>query len=255
MKVVFVKRLDISTHERYLLETPVDIKAGELLLVDSGTKVAAVSPSMEISDNSTTDFAKYHGTILPLSKVVGRYREILERFDKPKEDKPNRKFKVGDRVRIRQWDDMAKEFGIDWDGDISMPPPTFTKDMKYLCGRTATVTEISALDVKLDFDDKSDINYWYYTIYMLESIEDNPEVREVNRIAKTGEYIKIINAYPLYGDQYKNGDIFKVACVVHDNIDIFVDGIGFIFKDEYVVLEGYTDEMYQEYLKSKGEVE
>lgn len=29
-------------------------------------------------------------------------------------------FKVGDRVRIRQWEDMEKEFGTDLFGDIVM---------------------------------------------------------------------------------------------------------------------------------------
>lgn len=27
-------------------------------------------------------------------------------------------FKVGDKVRIRSWEDMEKEFGVDSDGDI-----------------------------------------------------------------------------------------------------------------------------------------
>lgn len=52
-------------------------------------------------------------------------------------------FKVGDRVRIRQWDDMEREFGLDSDGDIDCRP-YFTQLMRDdgLCGRTATIIDI-----------------------------------------------------------------------------------------------------------------
>lgn len=49
------------------------------------------------------------------------------------------KIKVGDRVRIREWDDMAKEFGIDEDGDIKTEC-FFTKDMKKHCGEIVTIS-------------------------------------------------------------------------------------------------------------------
>lgn len=45
---------------------------------------------------------------------------------------------VGDRVRIREWDDMAKEFGIDEDGDIKTQY-FFMKDMKKYCGKVVGV--------------------------------------------------------------------------------------------------------------------
>lgn len=82
------------------------------------------------------------------------------------------KFKVGDRVRIRQWADMEKEFGLDKDGDI-MPPCIFTKVMKHLCGRVATVTSVGTPFVGyvgLKFDDESGRIAWTYTFDMLEPI-------------------------------------------------------------------------------------
>ena len=63
-------------------------------------------------------------------------------------------------------------------------------------------------------------------------------VKEVKRLAKVGEYIKIINAYTA-GGRYENGSILKVTFVTSGrsvfckDIDICVD------NDEYVVLEGY----------------
>lgn len=48
------------------------------------------------------------------------------------------KFKVGDKVRVRQWADMEKEFGLDYNGDINKRP-YFTKAMKEYCGQILTI--------------------------------------------------------------------------------------------------------------------
>lgn len=65
-----------------------------------------------------------------------------------------REFKVGDRVRIKDWDDMVREFGEpDSDGDIEITIPCefgnitrtcttwFLEEMRRYCGRVATVDE------------------------------------------------------------------------------------------------------------------
>lgn len=80
------------------------------------------------------------------------------------------KYKVGDRVRIREWEDMEEEFGLDSDGDIC-GSPFFVQQMKHLCGRTATVKEL--LDrgrVDLSFDCKDGAETWTYGTYMIEPI-------------------------------------------------------------------------------------
>lgn len=57
----------------------------------------------------------------------------------------NMKYKVGDIVTIRQWDAMAREFGIGEDGAIKKDDGyIFLKEMKYLCG--AQVDIINVLD-------------------------------------------------------------------------------------------------------------
>ena len=50
------------------------------------------------------------------------------------------KYKVGDKVKVRKWDDMASEFGVDDDGDIKTPV-YFIKDMEQFCGRIVTIKE------------------------------------------------------------------------------------------------------------------
>lgn len=72
--------------------------------------------------------------------------------------------------------------------------------------------------------------------------EKRPEVREVKRWAKPGEYIKFSS---VHGDceRYKNGDILKVESVIEvcgeDGFtQIACCGV-IATPDEYVVLEGY----------------
>ena len=75
---------------------------------------------------------------------------------------------VGQRVRIRDWDDMEKEFGSDGLGDIRCPA-TFTKHMKYLCGKTATITGKGGDRVSLEFDEPQ-IRNWSYSPAMIEPL-------------------------------------------------------------------------------------
>lgn len=48
-------------------------------------------------------------------------------------------FSVGDRVRIRDWDDMASEFGVDEDGEIPCKY-IFAQSMRDFCGQEYTIS-------------------------------------------------------------------------------------------------------------------
>ena len=52
-------------------------------------------------------------------------------------------YKVGDRVRIKTWERLRKEYGLDIDGDIKINP-CFTKGMKQYCGNVLTIDYINA---------------------------------------------------------------------------------------------------------------
>lgn len=60
------------------------------------------------------------------------------------------RFKVGDKVRVREWDDMEKEFGINADGDIETTSLPFYREMKMYCGSTLTVCEVGGNFYKTD---------------------------------------------------------------------------------------------------------
>lgn len=52
------------------------------------------------------------------------------------------RFKVGDKVRVREWDDMEKEFGLDDYGHIKCMS-SFTREMKRFCGKVLTIEKVS----------------------------------------------------------------------------------------------------------------
>lgn len=62
-------------------------------------------------------------------------------------------YKVGDKVRIREWDEMEKEFGLDSDGDI-ICEGYFMRAMKKFCGKIFTVEKV------------------YKTYYVLKGVEN-----------------------------------------------------------------------------------
>lgn len=52
-------------------------------------------------------------------------------------------FHVGDIVRVRQWDDMAEEFGVrGHNNDVVNVPYAFTDLMKGYCGREFEIADI-----------------------------------------------------------------------------------------------------------------
>ena len=95
----------------------------------------------------------------------------------------------GGTYRIREWDDMAKEFALDSDGDIVMPSGIyFVKDMKYLCGTKVTIAE------KIRFPSVSLHNNrdWGFSSYMLEPIFTEPVDDVVDNTINLNEFFRNI---------------------------------------------------------------
>ena len=90
-----------------------------------------------------------------------------------------REFKVGDKAKIRQWDDMKEEFGLDGTGDINCRC-CFTRGMTELCGEAVVITKIDDDEefgelVELKFDNESelsDTDWWQFSTDMIEMVEE-----------------------------------------------------------------------------------
>lgn len=82
---------------------------------------------------------------------------------------------IGDVLRIRQWDDMVDEFGLNSYGYIECRG-VFVAHMKYLCGKQFTVSSVEYGDYHSD--ERVELNsqgrmMWRITADMLEPIEED----------------------------------------------------------------------------------
>lgn len=82
------------------------------------------------------------------------------------------KYKVGDKVRVRQWDDMVKEFGFfdDLKKDIYIPGCTFVNNMKKFCGRVVTISSSTISCGNDIYTIKEDDQVWYWADEMFENV-------------------------------------------------------------------------------------
>jgi len=88
--------------------------------------------------------------------------------EQPKEVKM--KYKVGDRVEIKSWEEMKKEYGVDECGDIAVSKSSFTSNMRKYCGKIMTIARVNVGDYG---------RYWYYNMR-----EDNEEWFWNNKMIK-----------------------------------------------------------------------
>lgn len=82
-----------------------------------------------------------------------------------------KKFKPGDIVCIRAWDDMEEKFGVDEYGRIRTIA-YFVPPMRYLCEEFATITKMyDDSTVELDFcNDEYNDEGWEFSVDMLEMV-------------------------------------------------------------------------------------
>lgn len=108
-------------------------KDNEVTALDKSTGKKAIARC-----NPADEFDFHIGAKLAFSRLMGEPEEKPQ--DKPKTVKCDR-YEVGDKVLIRDWDDMVKEFGLDSDGGINCKP-CFVTNMKRLCNKIITVFKV-----------------------------------------------------------------------------------------------------------------
>lgn len=78
-------------------------------------------------------------------------------------------------MRVRQWEDMAKEFGVDEFGDINTKTGTyFLTKMKEFCGGVYEIYSVLGKSYWLKDGDES--IEWYFTDDMLEDVDFSPSL-------------------------------------------------------------------------------
>ena len=112
------------------------------------------------------------GTALAVARAYGDKETEAKLLAEPaKEVKEKPKFKVGELVRIGQWDDMVKEFGTRDTGSVNCKCG-FTDDMKPLCGKYAEIKDLRVDDIVfLHFFNCEEETCWSYSTDMIEKVD------------------------------------------------------------------------------------
>ena len=113
------------------------------------------------------------GTALAVARAYGDKETEAKLLEEPREPvKEEPKFKVGELVRIRQWDDMVKEFGTTASGSVNCKC-YFTVAMKPLCGKYAEIKDLRVDDIVFLRFFKCDglSTCWSYSTDMIEKVE------------------------------------------------------------------------------------
>ena len=137
-----------------------------IVILDDGRKgIAKCSPADK--------FNLAFGTALAVARAYGDKEteaKLLAEPSEPVKEKP--KFKVGELVRIRQWDDMEKEFGTRSTGSVNCRC-LFTKGMKHLCGKYAEIKDLRVDGIVFlrFFNCEKVDKCWSYSTDMIEKVE------------------------------------------------------------------------------------
>lgn len=79
------------------------------------------------------------------------------------------RYKVGDKVKVKTWDKMVREFGLDSDVDINCKH-LFVKPMDCWCGEEMTIKKV------IEYDDRyymeEDLAAWDWSDDMLDGINN-----------------------------------------------------------------------------------
>lgn len=163
----------------------------------------------------------------------------------PQKEEPNDAdgFAVGQKVRIRQWDDMAERYGcINSIYGVRVVPSIackflFTSYMKYLCGKEAVVMKklpcLSTEQYILKFSDEklTDTNRWTFSADMLEAVEDE-EKEGADEMIDASDYknafrvaCELLNGDVLFGidsDRIFEEVMKKEGCVGSDSYERYI---------------------------------
>lgn len=117
-------------------------------------------------------------------------------------------YKIGDEIRIREWNDMEKEYGLRSTTAINCKY-TFTDAMKHLCGKKAKIISFRGKSVDLKFIDESGRIDFYFSMDMIEPIPSEVPQTPVNRNRSRlyhsfGDDMYRCFTYDDFGDSYRN---------------------------------------------------
>lgn len=111
--------------------------------------------------------------------------------------------KPGDKVKLRTWEDMEKQYGLDRDRDINTPLYSVVRSMKKHCGTIVTVKRIGSECFAIT----NDVHKYSWGFETIEQVYPKEEKMEFTKdMLKSGEHVV----------EYRNGDkrLYLNSCFV-----------------------------------------
>ncbi len=194
-----------------------------IVIYSDGNKVTALDKSTGKKAiarcNPADEFDFRIGAKLAFSRLIG---EPENQQVKPKVVKCDR-YEVGDKVLIRDWDDMKEEFGLDSDGEIRCTP-CFSTKMKKLCNKIITV-----FNVDKDGDYYIEGESWAFSRCMIAG----KVVEEFKPWLKDGD-----TNYGTIGEETPFKDAIGRALRIGDTVEIYDSGNKLYGEDVVVSRKG-----------------
>lgn len=119
--------------------------------------------------------------------------------------------KPGDKVKIRTWEDMEKQYGLDRDRDINTPLYSVVRSMKKYCRTIVTVKRIGSECFAIT----NDVHKYSWGFETIEQVYPKEEKMEFTKdMLKNGEHVV----------EFRNGDrkLYRDGCFVGPNSGTFV---------------------------------
>lgn len=143
----------------------------------------------------------------PEKQVIWRSREMNKFYIEKEEDKKV-KIKEGDYVRVRGWENMLQDFGLNEDGNIKTKVP-FVKGMNRYCGKIIRISKTFEDSEALYSDD---VNSYTLTEDMLEPIAEfqKNDLKDGMVVEYRDGSRRLVSGDLLIGeDSYSDLDIFN----------------------------------------------
>lgn len=100
------------------------------------------------------------------------------------------KYGIGQRVRVKDFETLKEEYGVNENGEVEVGDYIFTREMKIFCGEKCRILNAFA-DGTYDLDLKGS-EEWYFTDQMLET-EDSQNTTLVAQLKAENEQLKTEN--------------------------------------------------------------
>lgn len=148
--------------------------------------------------NTDGEMDKYMGKVVTIQNIVEYPLYTLIEIEEAKEENSGEGWtwleedflpipKPGDRVRLRTWEDMEKQYGLNEVGGIKITP-SVVSDMKKSCGNIVTVTTVVPQYFHIDNDGLS----WRWSFNTIAEVypKEEEKIQEFTKdMLKSGEHV------------------------------------------------------------------